>query len=317
MSFQIRPFTEADYPALAQILTICNEETHTVETLQWEDRRATPPCKLARWVAEQNGQVVGFGHFQQFPAFYHPQKFDLNVMVLPSHRRQGIGTALFRQLEEALAPENPISLSAGTLETWTDGVRFLEANGFVEKMRNWESHLDVQAFDPTPWLPLLDEVAAKGYEISTYAELAADPEAGRKLYEMTLEVRRDVPTTDPWTEEPFEVWARRFEFPHFMPEGHFIGIKDGEWVGLSVLWKSDDEGVLTTGLTAIKRAHRGTGIAKALKVMAILFAQAQGCKTIKTWNESNNHRMLAINGQLGFERKPAWVMYTRESTPHG
>lgn len=315
MSFLIRPFTEADYSAMARILTICNEETWTVEALRWEHDRVTPPCMTATWVAEQAGEVVGFAYYVQYPAFYHPRKFELNVMVLPTHRRQGIGTALYRQLEEALAAYDPISLGAATVESWTDGVRFLEARGFVEKLCNWESHLAVQEFDPTPWLPVLEAAAQQGYAIRSYAELARDPERDQKLYAMSMEVRRDIPAPEPWQDEPYAVWAKRFENPHFWPEGQFIGIKDGEYVGLSALWKTADEGVLNTGVTAVKRAHRGTGLAKALKVRAIFFAREQGFKKIKTWNESNNQRMLAINQQLGFVRQPAVLMYTKQIKP--
>lgn len=311
MSYQIRPFVEADYPAVAHILSVCNEESFSVEALRWEDNRITPPCKWGRWVAEQDGQVVGFAHFGQFMAFYHPQKFELQMQVLPSHRRQGIGTALYRALEEALAPYEPISLAAGTSEEWTDGVRFLERHGYVEKLRNWESHLAVQAFDPTPWQSVVEEVAARGYEIKSYAELQDEPDHLRKIYAMSMEVRRDIPTIEPWQDEPFEVWAKRFENPHYWPEAQMIGIKDGDWVGISALWKTDDEGVANTGTTAVKRAHRGTSLAKALKVKAILLAKELGYQKIKTWNESNNQRMLAINLAMGFERKPAWVMYTK------
>lgn len=49
-----------------------------------------------------------------------------------------------------------------------------------------------------------------------------------------------------------------------------------------------------------RRSYRRRGIA---------YARAQGCPTIKTWNESNNHAMLAINEALGFVKQPAWIEF--------
>ncbi|MFZ5828064.1 MAG: GNAT family N-acetyltransferase [Bacillota bacterium] len=312
MSWNIRPFAEADYEGLARIWSVCNQETFTVEALRWQDRPRDDRCKQGRWVAEVGGEVVGFGEYRQDPAFYHPQKFEVVVMLLPDHRRQGIGSALYGQVTEALAPFDPVTLNAATGEEWLDGQRFLAARGFTEKMRMWESHLDVQGFDPGPWRGVLKEVEAQGYQIRSYAELSGEPDAAQRLYRLVTEVRRDVPSTDPWQDVTYETWSRIFENPHFFPEAYFIGIKDGEWVGLSALWKADDEGVLTTGLTAVQRSHRGTGLAKAMKVWGIGFAREQGFQKIKTWNESNNQRMLAINLKLGFARKPAWVMYQKQ-----
>ncbi len=313
MSFTIRPFTDADYPALARILSEVNEEVIAAETLRSDDERRPAKCKHGEWVAEQDDEMVGMGYYNQLAAFYHPQKFEVGVTVLPKYRRQGIGTALWRQVEEALAPFDPVSLNTGIKETWTDAIRFAESRGFVEKLRNWESHLDVQRFDLAAWQPYVAEAEAKGYTMVPLRELMADPDWPQKLYKMVMEVRLDVPTTDPWQETSFEDWFRVFDGnPQQYPEAYYIGIHNGEWVGLSALWKSDEEGVLTTGLTAIKRPHRGTGIAKALKVKAIGAARAAGYRLIKTWNESNNVRMLAINTKMGFVRQPAWVFFKKQ-----
>jgi mycothiol synthase len=309
--FRIRPFTEADYPAIAQVWSTVNQETTSAEFFRWQDNQRDPHCKAARWVAEVAGQVVGFAEYAQPKSFYHPRKFEISGAVLPEHQRQGIGGALYAQVEEALAPFDPLVITAGTCEAWPEAVRFLTSRGYVEKMRNWESHLDVQSFDLAPWEGLMDQVAAKGYAVKSYADLADDPDRVRKLYDLSIEVRRDVPTPEPWNDVPFESWVKVFDTPYFWPEAYFIGLKDGEWVGVSALWRTDEPGVAVVSLTAVRRAHRGTGLAKAMKLRAIRHAKGEGYTTIKTWNESNNHRMLAINEQLGFVRKPAWVYYQK------
>jgi len=313
MSFTIRPFVDADYEAIARIVSEVDQEVVTAQSLRDEDRARPERYKHGAWIAEVAGEAVGFTHYQQLPAFYHPQKFDVSVAVLPRFRRQGIGSALWHQLEEGLTPFDPISLSGGTKEDRPEAIRFAEARGFVEKLRNWESHLDIQQFDLEAWQPVVAEAEAKGYAMKSLAELYADPDWQQKLYALVMEVRRDVPTSEPWQETPYDEWLKMFEAnTHRYPEAYFIGIHGDEWIGLSALWHSDEEGVVTTGLTAIKRAHRGSGITRALKVKAIGVARADGYKKTKTWNESNNVRMLAINQKMGFVRQPAWISFQKQ-----
>lgn len=311
MSLTIRPFVEADYPVVAAIWSEVMQEPISVAAFRWQDEQVHVEGHRGRLVAEVGGAIVGYASYTQPRTFFQPGRFEIDLLVLPAHRRQGIGTALYQRLMAVLAAYGEVALTCATNEAWPESVRFAEGRGFVEKMRNWESHLAVQEFDPALWQGVAAQVAEAGYVVRPWAEVAGEPDAARRLHELVTEVRRDVPTTDPWQDVAFADWAKMFEHPDFWPEGYFIGMKDGEWVGVSVLWKSDAPGVVTTGLTAVRRAHRGSGIAKGMKLRAIAFAKEQGCSTLKTWNESNNHRMLAINERLGFVRKPGWIYFTK------
>ncbi len=53
--------------------------------------------------------------------------------------------------------------------------------------------------------------------------------------------------------------------------------------------------------------YRGLGIATALKLRTIEYAQRDGYRVIRTFNSSRNDAMLAINQNLGFVRQPAWI----------
>lgn len=70
---------------------------------------------------------------------------------------------------------------------------------------------------------------------------------------------------------------------------------------------------LDTGLTGVIRSHRRRGIATALKLRTIDYAQQHGAMTIETSNEENNP-MYQINLKLGFQPKPAWVSYRKSLT---
>lgn len=52
---------------------------------------------------------------------------------------------------------------------------------------------------------------------------------------------------------------------------------------------------------------RGKGLAMALKLETVRYAQRLGVDHIKTWNDQKNRPMLAINEVMGFARQPAWI----------
>jgi mycothiol synthase len=53
-------------------------------------------------------------------------------------------------------------------------------------------------------------------------------------------------------------------------------------------------------MTGVDRAHRGRGIALALKRATIAYAIATGVEVMETHNDSRNQPMLAINQALGY-----------------
>jgi GNAT superfamily N-acetyltransferase len=313
MSFNlvIRPFEDRDYPALAEVLkTAWPDEAHSEASLHEHDDHA-PQIKWGRFVAEVEGQVVGVGDYTQFEGMYHPQKFGVWVTVKPAFRSQGIGKVLYRQVLSALKPHHPISILSSTREDQPQALAWLQKLGFAEKMRYWESRLNVQSFDFSPWAGRIEAVEAAGFELKSLKELEADKAHRQKLYDLWLEARLDVPRPEEMSEVSFEDYCKWvFESRYYLPEGHFVAIdkSTGQYVALSTLWKTDGD-YLQTGLTGTRRAYRRKGLALALKLKAIRFAQAYGTKEIRTGNETGNRAMLAINEALGFVKQPAWIDY--------
>lgn len=320
MTYTIRPFTSDDYTALIAVANAVQpEHVITEEQLRHIDANRDPKCKIARWVAEQNGQIVGYSVYSQHADMYHPQKFWVTVRVLPIRQRQGIGTALYNTMLEGVRAHHPIALQIQLREDHETPLRFATQHGFAEFGRRWESILDVTTFDSAPHQAALDTVASQGITLRSIAELAADPDRDRKLYELQWSAELDVPTPEPVTPMTFEQYCKEMlNSPHLVAEGSFVAVDDsanGRYVGLSIFFSGNDD-VLEIDMTGVLTAYRRRGIALAIKLRGIQWAQENGFKQISVVNDTVNVGMLAINERLGFLRQPAllWMQKTFDAT---
>ena len=311
----IRPFMPDDYPAtLAVNNAVFAEYRNTVEEWRFNDERRDPKCRFARFVAERDGEIVALAECGHILSMFHPRKFSVGVTVHPVWQGQGIGSALYDHAVASLDAFAPLVLRGNTREIWPHSLRFLAARGFTEQMRSWESRLAVVAFDPAPYAGAEARTASHGIAIATYADLATDGDRDRKLYDLDCDLGRDVPSPEPFTPPSYAWYAERvFGDPDLLPDAWFVAIDSAtrQYVGMSQLWHSQASDDLYNGLTGVRRSQRRRGIALALKLRGIAYAQAQGRPIIKTWNESNNRAMLAINEALGFVKQPAWVDFVK------
>jgi GNAT superfamily N-acetyltransferase len=309
----VRPFRPEDYEAVAAVSNaVFPEYAQTAEDWRHEDEHDDPKCLRGRVVAEHEGAVVGVAGFNQWANRFHPRKFGVYASLLPEHRGRGLGEALHQAVLAALAPHQPISLTAEAREDMTEAVRFLVKHGYEEKMRSWESRLALPTFDPEPFRAGAQRAYDGGIVIRTLPELAADPARDRKMYDLAWELQLDVPATEPPTPIDFEYYVReRLNHPDFIQEGCFVALDGEDFVGYTNFWRTSTGPELYTGLTGVRRAYRRRGIALALKLRALEWAKASGAPQVKTWNEQNNRGMLSINEALGFVKQPAWVVYVK------
>jgi|SRR5579859_163338 len=311
----IRPFDPTDYDAIARLHSV-NFPEFAMDAAEWrfDDEHRPEHCRSARWVAEQGDQVVAFAQYDQHAGHYHPRKFHLALVVDPDHLGRGIGRRLFDLVLAAVRVFDPLSVDVWSREDMSGRIGFFARRGFIEDWRMWTSALDLTAFDPSRFAHVVPAVEARGIQIRSLADLGpTDPVVRRRLYEMWLEVRQDVPdpATDDYVVVPFERFQENIDRPYLLPAGYFVAVDGDQYVGTSQLWMSPEAGVLRTGLTGVRRAYRRRGIALAMKVRSLELGQRLGYQRVITENELHNQGMLAINDELGFVKNPAWAHYLK------
>lgn len=315
----IRPFTPNDYRAVARLINAAYTDAQgrpvaaiTAEELRQSDVERPPHCHAGRWVAEQDGMIVGAVEYDQSAYRYHPHKFWMDAYVYPNYQRQGIGAALFQRLMVALAPYQPVSLRCNLREDQVHGVAFLKRRGFVEALRSWESYLEVAKFDTGSFAEDLERVARLGIEIKTLAELEQDPERDRKLYNLSWEFHQDEPDPDIPARESFEDFVSgELGYPGLLPEAFFVAVHGREYVGASYHFRDPERGVLRLAQTGVARLYRQKGIALALRLRGVAYAQARGYTSLRASNTSLNQAMARIDARLGFRKLPAWIDFVK------
>lgn len=314
---QIREFehTSEDYNAVVHVMnTVWREPIYTADDLRRDDKEQPPQLVLRRFVAEVDEQIVGFGSFAHNEKSYHRQRFWVHLDVLPDWRQRGIGTQLYDHLLAIMQAEYSANeLHTDTTDSRNHSVRFLEKRGFREDKREPKSRLDLAEFDWSRFQGLDAKIAAIGIKIRALSDLMRDDSnALYKVYELHQRLVRDVPGPAPRTKVDFDSWKDGYSStnPYYLPEANFMALHDGAYIGLTSLWglKSDEK--LYTGMSGVKREYRRKGLATALKLRSIAFAQAQGTRTLLTSNNSANP-MLQLNLKLGFEIYDAHLKFMR------
>lgn len=314
----LRPFTptDAEYEALVKLRnSVITENKSTVAIWKHGDANRDPEKLFRRVVVERDGELIAYGQYGETTFF--ADAFFLEANIHPEQTDAELTTRLFDHMATALKVHQPSKTFSFVRENEALKIDWLEENRFELDSKDMESSLEVAPFDPAPYLNLLDKVAAEGIEILSVTELQnRDPDWQRQLYELDYILCRDVPTPVPIQKRPFPQFVKNeYEHPNFLPDGWFIaldgGRNNGQYIGMCALFKLGGETeTIGNGITGVIRSYRRRGIATALKVHAIRYAQSIGTKNILSGNEENNP-MYQINLMLGFKLLPATLIYQK------
>jgi GNAT superfamily N-acetyltransferase len=208
--------------------------------------------------------------------------------VLPEHRRRGVGSALVHGLEK-----HCLALGFGRAGVLVDGadegsVAFARRFGFEERRRDVEQvrFIGDEGSPPPP---------PEDVEIMAVAER---PELLSQAYGLATEGYADMAVGEELVIS-HEQWFRE---EATLPDASFVALSDGEIVGYAGLleWPGDPMRA-EHGLTVVRRAWRGRGVAPALKRRQIAWAAANGLRELVTWTQTGNENMRRVNERLGYE----------------
>lgn len=168
---------------------------------------------------------------------------------------------------------------------------FAQRRGFTEVRRHVGLVLSLVGVAPLQVQP------PPGIDIVTWAQR---PDLAHGMYEVDLETRRDIPGFEDAVAEPFEDWmAHEMQRPTDSPEATFIALADQEVAGFAKLSLTAPTAA-GHAMTAVRRAWRGRGIARALKAAEINWAIANGYTELHTSNEERNAPIRRLNARLGY-----------------
>lgn len=301
--------THDEYAAWLRINnTVWQDKPVTLSQLQYEDRVWPPEFFAQRRMIKAAGSVVATAYLRENHWQYQPGKYDVDILVHPDYQNRGIGSTVYNAVLRELANRNPIATSivSSTREDAPHAVAFLQNRGFAVCMRWARSRLYLNECDAGRFAEAIPHVEGQGIQIYSIRELAAvEPAWQRKWYEMDRIAGEDAPSPDPMSPASFEKFVQNtIDPPQFMRDGTFVAVDaEGQWLASTELADNGNKKHLTTPFTCVHPDYRRRGIATALKVRAIQFAQNYGAETITTGNEIANP-MYQINLALGFKPLP-------------
>jgi GNAT superfamily N-acetyltransferase len=206
--------------------------------------------------------------------------------VLPSFRRQGVGTRILTALaDQALACGYK---EAGSQLEEAGSAAFADRFGFTERNRQIEQVYTVRGDEPDVEAPAgIAIVPLRGradLRTRLYAELV---EAA--LADFALD--RPIAITE---EEWWRSWITSDEWA-------FVALAGDDLVGMAGLLDDEDHPERAENLlTAVRRDLRGRGIARALKRHTLRCAAARGLTEVYTWTQTGNEAMQELNRSLGY-----------------
>ena len=240
-------------------------------------------------LAREDGVILGSGVGAIFA--YRARRVVTLITVLAGQRRRGAGTALYEAISMWASERGVGELEVPVSGNDPESLSFARRRGFSEERREVGLVLSLAGISPPRVQP------PAGIEIVTWAQR---PELARGMYEVDLEAHPDIPGFEDVAVEPFEDWmAHQMQRPADSPEATFIALAGAEVVGFAKL-SLTAPAAAGHAMTAVKRAWRGRGIARALKAAEINWALANGYTELHTSNEERNAPIKRLNARLGY-----------------
>jgi ribosomal protein S18 acetylase RimI-like enzyme len=241
----VRPFTDADAPAVAELLAVDEERFYPGRPgrITGDDILMFHQWSKEAWVWEEDGRVVASATYG-----VHGDAADVRGIV--GERGRGLGTEILERAEAFGRAQGMEKLLTGAPEPNAEARALFESRGYREVRRFYEMAIELTEEPAVPDLPdglVVDELR-EGEQ--------------RAFYDALNESFAD---HWQWYPTPFEEWVEIRKDQHHDEHGPvWFVVRDGD--ELAAVTRNDPvvAGGGYVGAIGVRPAWRGKGLAKAL-----------------------------------------------------
>jgi ribosomal protein S18 acetylase RimI-like enzyme len=289
--------------------------------------RRTAATHTEQWLARRDGRVVGAAEIS-LPLQDNLHLAEVELTVAPDHRRQGIGTALARHVEQRVAAEGRDTIIGYVVDPLeggpprpVHGQRFAEAAGYLRGLDEIRRVADLAA--APDHADLLAEAwrHAGGYELVQWSGRMPDDIVDGAAY-LNGRMNLDAPIGELAVEQQrFDAARLREGEDHayargLLALGTAIRHRDsGTVAGYTDIYvMPGGEEHCWQGNTIVDPEHRGHRLGTILKIEnhRLLRSYRPRMRYVHTWNAEVNAHMIAINEAVGYRAVDRWIAYQRK-----
>ena len=306
-----------DFAPLARLFTVEMQDPTTENGLREDYEKHQDRILCLRVAASEQGEVLGFNWLTRDKL--DDQRANLYVVVSLNHRRQGIGSQLYREVEKVSLASSIHELRATFPDTLPESRAFAEKRGFTLISHSIGMQLELENLDLQPYLDLSTDLERQGYEFTSMEALGNTEADQQKLY-----LLNDVASSQTMGTEGEHPWSSFEDFQQsvcqsdwYNPAGQLVVIEKstGKWVAMSAITRFEGQEEAYNLFTGVDEAFRGRKLAQAVKAKALLFARdVLGVKLVRTNHNARNEPMIAIDRKLGYVQSPGYY-YMRKHLP--
>jgi len=306
--------TGKDFAALARLFTVEMEDPFTEDELHDDYEKYQDRILCLRIACSHQGEVQGFNWLTRDRN--HENLARLYVVVGREHRHQGIGSQLYRELEEVSLASGIHDLRSTLLDTQPESRAFAEKRGFSIIYHNIGMRVELDRLDLQPYLEQAAALERQRFEFTSMEALGNTEADQQKLY-----LLNDVTSSQTMGTDGEHSWSSFDDFRKsvcqsdwYKPAGQMIVIEKntGKWVAMSTITRFEGQEEAYNLFTGVDEAYRGRKLAQAVKAKALLFAKdVLGVKVVRTNHNALNEPMIAIDRKFGYVQSPGYFTFRK------
>ena len=271
---------------------------------------ATPPAgyRAEHHVARLDGVPVGYLELL-FPQADNLGNVEVELMVLPSARRRGVGRALHAVAVERARADGRVRLLGLSVQRHPDGSAFAATIGAKAVHEELRSRLDLRTCDQDRLDALLAEAwrKATGYRLMQWTGVPPDAIID-EVAALDSTFMDEAPTGDlEWEAERIDADRVRAAEERQAGRGritfHTAALYRDHVVGWTLLnCAADGDPFAKQNVTLVAPGHRGHRLGQLVKLANLARARTHypGLQVIDTFNAASNEHMLRINREMGY-----------------